>query len=71
MHNVNLGRVILCNAVNAISEINTELNSFSLKRGNLIAMQKAPLFAILVVHNVVSNALSGILICSFKEFWDE
>lgn len=56
MHNVNVRRVILCNALNAISEINTELNSFSLERGNLIAMQKAPLFAVLVVHNVVSNA---------------
>lgn len=42
--------------MNSISEINTELNSFSLKRGNLIAMQKAPLLAILVLHNVVSNA---------------
>lgn len=63
--------MILCSAVNAISEINTELNSFSLKRGILIAMQKAPLFAILVVRNVVSNAQTGILICSFKEFWDE
>lgn len=57
--------------MNAISEINTELNSFSLKRSNLIAMQKAPLLAVLMFHNVVSNAQSGILICSFEEFRDE
>lgn len=63
--------MIICNAVSAISEINIELNSFSPKRGNLIAMQKAPLFVILAAHNVVSNARSGILIWSFKEFWDE
>lgn len=63
--------MIICNAVSAISEINIELNSFSQKRGNLIAMQKAPLFVILAAHNVVSNARSGILIWSFKEFWDE
>lgn len=56
MNNVNGRRVIICNAVSAISEINTELDSFSLKRGNLIAMQKAPLFVIQAVHNVVCNA---------------
>lgn len=71
MNNVNGRRVIIRNAVSAITEINTELDSFSLKRGNLIAMQKAPLFVILAVHNVVSNAQSGILIWSFKEFWNE
>lgn len=71
MNNVNGRWVIICNAVSAISEINTELDSFSLKRGNLIAMQKAPLFVIRAVHNVVCNAQIGILIWSFKEFWDE
>lgn len=71
MNNVNGRRVIICNALSAISEINTELDSFSLKRGSLIAMQKALLFVILAVHNVVCNARSGILIWSFKEFCDE
>lgn len=71
MNNVNGRRVIICNAVSAISEINTQLDSFSLKGGNLIAMQKAPLFVILAVHNVVCNAQSSILFWSFKEFWDE
>lgn len=60
-----------CNAANTISEINTELNSSSLKRANLIGMQSAPLFVILVLPKVVSNVQGGILICNFKEFWDE
>lgn len=62
MNNVNGRRVIICNAMNAISEINTELDSFSLKRGSLIAMQKTLSFVILAVHNVVCNAQSSILI---------